>query len=193
MARSETINNAETEIDKRPHYFALRLQKSAIYFYRTFLADTRKSYEEETVKAFRKHYFVKPVVFCGRLARRVQQPGEKLTDFLHDLQTSALKAYPQESNEIREHLILRGFLEGIEKSQVRLELRKNLGDAVMTLEKASERALNTEAVTRIEEEDNEPRVSAFQPNKNTKLVNSIKNLLQTLQINQSNRQDNQMF
>ena len=174
--RKETVNGAETEIDERPHYFALRLQKSAIDFYRTLSEDTRKSYDE-TVKAFRQHYDEKPVVFRGRLARRVQQPGEKLTDFLDDLQTLALKAYPQESNEIREHLTLMGFLEGIENSQVRLDLRKNLGDADMTLDKALERALHIEAVTRIEEEDNEPRVSAIQSNENTQLVNSINDLV----------------
>ena len=190
--RKETVNGAETEIDERPHYFALRLQKSAIDFYRTLSEDTRKSYDE-TVKAFRQHYNEKPVVFRGRLARRVQQPGEKLTDFLGDLQTLALKAYPQGSNEIREHLILRGFLEGIENSQVRLDLRKNLGDADMTLDKALERALHNEAVTRIEEEDNEPRVSAIQSNENTQLVNSINDLVQTLQTNQPNRRENQKF
>ena len=106
MARKETVNGAETEFDERPHYFALRLQKSAINFYRTLSEDTRTSYDE-TVKAFRQHYNEKPIVFRGRLARRVQQPGEKLTDLFGDLQTLALKAYPQESNEIREHLILR--------------------------------------------------------------------------------------
>ena len=190
--RKETVNGAETEIDERPHYFVLRLQKSAIDFCRTLSEDTRKSYEE-TVKAFRQHYNEKPVVFRGRLARRVQQPGEKLTDFLADLQTLALKAYPQESNEIREHLILRGFLEGIENSQVRLDLRKKLGDADMTLDKALERTLQIEAVTRIEEEDNEPRVSAIQSNENTQLVSSIKDLVTTLQSNQTNRQKNQKF
>ena len=190
--RKETGNGAETEIDERPHHFALRFQKLAIDFYRTLSEDTRKSYDE-TVKSFRQHYNEKPVVFRGRLARRVQQPGEKLTDFLGDLQTSALKAYPQESNEIREHLILRGLLEGIENSQVRLDLRKNLGDADMTLDKALERSLHIEAVTRMEEEDNEPRVSAIQSNENTQLVNSINGLVRTLQTNQPNRQENQKF
>ena len=90
-------------------------------------------------------------------------------------------------------LILRGILESIENSQVRIDLRKNLGDADITLDKASERALLIEAVTRIEEEDNEPRGSAIQSNENTQLVNSINDLLRTLQDNQSNRQDNQKF
>ena len=181
--RNETVNGAGTKIDERPHYFALRLQKSTIDFYRTLSEDTRKSYDE-TVKAFRQHYNEKTVVFRGRLARRVQQPGEKLTDFLGDLQTLALKAYPQESNEIREHLILRGFLEGIENSQVRFDPRNNLGDADMTLDKALERTLHIEAVTRIKEEDNEPRVSAIQLNENKQLFNSINDLVRTLQTNQ---------
>ena len=190
--RKETVNGAEPEIDERPHYFAVRLHKSAIYFYRTISEDTRKSYDR-TVKAFRQHYNENPVVFRGRLARRVQQPGVKLTDFRGDLQTLALKAYPQESNEIREHLILRGFPEGIENSQVRLDLRKNLGYEDVTLDRALERALHIEIVTRIEEEDNEPRVPAIQSNENTQLVNSINDLVRTLQTNQSKRQDNQKF
>ena len=94
------------EIDERPHYFALRLQKSAIEFYRTLSQATRENYDE-CVKAFREHYSEKPVVFRGRLARRVQQPGEKLTDFLGDLKQLALKAYPTESQDIRDHLVLR--------------------------------------------------------------------------------------
>ena len=135
--RKETVNGAETEIDERPQYFALTLQKSSTDFYRTLSEDTRKSYDE-TVKAFRQHYNEKLVVFRGWLARRVQQTGENLTDILGDLQSLALKAYPQESNEIKEHLILRRFLEGIENSQLQLDLRKNLGDADMNLDKALE-------------------------------------------------------
>ena len=97
--RKEAVNGVETEIDERPQYFGVRLQKLVIDFYRTLSEDTRKSYDER-VKAFRQHYYEKPVVFMGKLARRVHQPGEKLTDFLGGLQTLALKAYPQESNEI---------------------------------------------------------------------------------------------
>ena len=103
------------------------------------------------------------------------------------MQTLALKAYPQESNEIRENLIFKWFLEGIEVNQVRLDLKKNLSDAEITLDKALERALHIEAVTTIEEENNEPRVSSIQSIENTQLVYSIKDLVQTLQTNQSNR------
>ena len=141
----------------------------AIDFYRSLSGDTSKSCDE-TVKAFRQHYNEILVVFRGRLARRVQQLVEKLTNFLGDLQILALKAYLQESNEIGEHLILRRFLEIIEKNQLRLDMGKNLGDADMALDKALERALNIEAGTRIEEEDKEPRVSAIQTNEG-RLIN----------------------
>ena len=67
----EKVNSTEPEIEDRPQFFALRLQKLAIDIYRTFLEDTRKSYDE-TAKIFRQHYNEKPVVFRGRLARRVQ-------------------------------------------------------------------------------------------------------------------------
>ena len=76
---------------------------------------------------------------------------------------------------------------------MQLDLRKNLGDADMTLNKALERALHIDAVTRIEEEDNEPRVFAIQSNENTQLVKSINDFVQTLQANQPNRQENQKF
>lgn len=177
--RMEGTTGNEHEVDDRPHYFALRLQKSAIDFYRTLSEDTRKSYDE-TVAAFRQHYNEKPVVFRGRLARRVQQPGEKLTDFLGDLQQLALKAYPNESAEIREHLILRGFLEGIQNTQVRLDLRKSLGDEDMKVSKALEKALHLEAVTRIEEEEHAPKVSAVQPDLSQRLLESMDNLVRTL-------------
>ena len=61
------------------------------------------------------------------------------------------------------------------------------------LYKVLERALHIEAVTIIEEEANEPRISAIQSNGNTQLVDSINHSVSTLQNNQSNRQDNQKF
>ena len=63
----------------------------------------------------------------------------------------------------------------------------------MTLYTASERTLHIEAVTRIEKREIEPQFFAIQSNENSQLVNSIDGLVLTLQINQSNRQDNQIF
>ena len=76
---------------------------------------------------------------------------------------------------------------------MRPDLRKNLVDAGMNIDKALERALHIEAITRIEEDDNQPRISAIQSNESTQLVNSINDLGLTLRTNQSNRQDNQKF
>ena len=59
-----TEGDPARDVDERPHYFALRLQKSAIEFYRTPPQATRKNYDE-CVKAFREHYSEKPVVFWG--------------------------------------------------------------------------------------------------------------------------------
>ena len=152
-----TEGDPAREVDERPHYFALRLQKSAIEFCRTLPHSTRENYDE-CVKAFQEHYGKKPVVFRGRLARHVQQPGEKLTDFLGDLKQLTLKAYPTESQDIRDHLVLRGFLYGINHSQVRLDLRKQTGDKDMKIETVLERALHLEAVTRMEEEKQTPKL-----------------------------------
>ena len=138
--RTETCEGNDVQIDDRPHYFALRLQKSAIDFNRT-LTDSHKASYDELLKAFRTHYTEKPVVFPGRLARRTQSPGEKLTDFLGKLQGLAMKAFPGESKKIRDHLVVRGFLEGIRNSQVRLDLRKTIGDAEMNIERILEMAL----------------------------------------------------
>ena len=67
-----------------------------------------------------------------------------------------------------------------------------MGDTDMTLDKVLKRA-HIEAVARFEKEDNEPLVSAIQSIEYTKPVNSINDLVRTLQTNQSNRQDNQKF
>ena len=69
-----------------------------------------------------------------------------------------MKAYPTESQDIRDHLVLRRFLEGINHIQVRLDLRKQIGDKDMKIETVLERALRLEAVTRIEEEEQKQKL-----------------------------------
>ena len=85
---------------------------------------------------------------------------------------------------------MRAVVEGTEISQVQLDMRKKLSDADMTLDKALERRLHIEAVTIIEEEKKEPRVSAVQSNVKSQLINSIKELLRTLKTGERNRQGN---
>ena len=130
------------------------------------------------------------MVFRGRLARRTQSLGEKLTNFLGDLQGLAMKAYPGESKEIRDHLVVRGFLEGIRNNQVRLDLRKTIGDAEVNIERILEMALHLEAVTRIEEEEKEPRVAVLQPDNNERLINSVNQLIEKLSLSRDSRNDN---
>ena len=73
--RNQNLNSTENENDEWPNFFCVKATKLAFDFYRKLLEDTRKSYDE-TVRTFGKHYNEKPIVFRGRLARRVQQPGE---------------------------------------------------------------------------------------------------------------------
>ena len=84
-----------------------------------------------------------------------------MTDFLGDLKQLALKNYPTDSQDIRDHLVLRGFLEGINHSQVSLDLRKPIGDKDMKIETVLERALHLEAVTRMEEEEQTAKVAVI--------------------------------
>ena len=179
--RTKTREGNDVQIDDRPHYFALRLQKSAIDYYRT-LSDTQRASYDELKKAFRTQYTEKLVVFRGRLARRTQSPGEKLTGFLGDLQGLAMKAYPGESKEIRDHLVVRGFLEGFRNSQVRLDLRKTFGDAEMNIERILEIALHLEAVTRSEEEERDHRVGVLQPDNIERLINSVNQMIEKLSL-----------
>ena len=123
--RAETRDGKQVKIDAPPHSFALRLQKKSIDFYRILMVEKKTKYGE-TLGAFGTTFTDKPVVFRGRLARRVQLPGEKRLDCLKDLQCLATKAYTEDWSAIREHLVVRRFFQGTHNNQVRLELRERL-------------------------------------------------------------------
>ena len=77
--------------------------------------------------------------------------------------------------------MLRGFLDGIHHSQVRLDLRKTLEDKDMNVDKAIERALHLEALTRKEEEEQVPQIGAIRRNDSNKsLVEAVNGLVQKL-------------
>ena len=99
-----------------------------------------------------------------------------------DLQSLALKENPVESNEIQDHLVLRGLLEGIHNCQIRLDLRKNLVDAELTIERVLEKTLYLEAVTRIEDDGKEPRVAVLQPDNTERLIRSVNQLAESLSL-----------
>ena len=87
-----------------------------------------------------------------------------------------MKAYPTESRDIRDHLVLRAFLEGINRSQVRLDLRKQIGDKDTKIETNWEQALHLEAVTRIKEEEQTPKVAVIRRNETKNLVEAVTDL-----------------
>ena len=70
-------------------------------------------------------------------------------------------AYPDESQDKRDRLVLRGFPEGIHHSQVRHELRKTIGEKDMNIANALAWALHLEAVIKTEEEEQTPRIAAI--------------------------------
>ena len=119
--KTETQQRNEVEIDEWLHYFAHPLQKSAIDLNPT-ITDAQK--DDEIFRAFGTHFTEKPGVFRRRPARRMQHPGEKLTDSQGDLQCFAMKANPEEPNAIRDHLVVREPFGRIHESQDKLDLRK---------------------------------------------------------------------
>ena len=60
-------------------------------------------------------------------------------NLLEDLQCLVNKAYPEELNEIQEHLVICGVLEGIHNSQVRFGLTKSPVDAELKIETVQEK------------------------------------------------------
>ena len=69
-----------------------------------------------------------------------------------------MKSYRTESQDIRDHLVLRRSMEGIDKNQVRLDLMMQIGDIDMKIETALEEALHLEDVTSGEEEAKTPNL-----------------------------------
>ena len=72
----------------------------------------------------------------------MQQPGEKLTDFLGSLPFSAMKPYAEESKESRNELIVRGLQEEIQNNQTRLGFREGLVEAELAIKTALEKELH---------------------------------------------------
>ena len=102
-----------------------------------------------------------------------------------------MKAYPTQSQDIRDHLVLRGLLEGIDHSQVRLDFRKQIGDKDMKIETVLERALHLEAVTRIEEEERTPKVAVIRRDETKGLVEAIDKLVNQLSVDDKQRENRQ--
>ena len=132
--------------DKRHQIFPLRLRGSAIEFYHSLSDQTKSSYDA-LIAEFERQYLEPPEFFRGSLRKRVQGESEKPTEFLADLKLLAKKAYPADSQDVKDHLVLQAFIEGLYDQRVRLELRKN---QVADLDGASKMANHLDAILRLE-------------------------------------------
>ena len=112
-----------------------------------------------------------------------------MTDFPGDLKQLALKAYPTEWQDIRDYLVLRGFLEGINHSQLSVDIRKPIGEKDMKIETVLQRALHLEAVTRIEEEEQTPKLEIIRQNETKDLVEAVTWLVNHLSVDDKQREN----
>ena len=101
----------------------------------------------------------------------------KLTDFLGDLKKLALKAYPKESQDIRDHLVLRELLDKIKHIQARLDHRKQIIDKDMQIEAILGPELHLEAVTRIEEDEQRPKIAVVRRAETKDLLEAVTKLV----------------
>ena len=135
-----------TYTDKRHQIFPLRLRGSAIEFYQSLDNATKGNYT--LLKAeFQRQYLEPPEFFRSALTKRTQGSGEKVSEFLADLKLLASKAYPTGSVDVRNHVVLQAFLDGIFNPHVRIELRKQKPADIPA---ALEQAIHLDAVYRLE-------------------------------------------
>ena len=143
-------------IDKRHTIFPLRLRGSAIEFYQS-LDDATKNDYSELKKQFLRQYQEPPEFFRSSLAKRIQGESEKVSEFLAELKLLANKAYPQDTQAIRDHIVLQSFIDGLHNIHVRVELRKN---KLADINAALESALHFDAIYRLEANANETAPSS---------------------------------
>ena len=132
--------------DKRHPIFPLRLRAGAIEFYH-LLDDKTKNDYKSLRNAFEKQYQKPPKFFREALRKRIQGESEKVTEFLADLKPLTKRAYPDDSEEIREHLVMLAFSDGLLDQNVRLEIRK---EKDISLVDALKRAVHLDAIYRLE-------------------------------------------
>ena len=108
--------------DYRPQYFALRLQDNALHFYSTLSEDHQNDFDI-LVEAFRQNYTTNVEILKARLKAARQPPGQDIATFVCDLRTLARRAYRDHSHSL-EQLVVTSFIEGLNNSTLRWELRK---------------------------------------------------------------------
>ena len=96
---------------------------------------------------------------------------------MSDLQLPARKAYPTDSEDIRNHLVLQAFMEVFFNPQVRIELRKAKPD---TLKIALEKAIHLDALYRLEASQVVAGPSSSTPTFNVNSVDKLVSHMETL-------------
>ena len=181
-----TEGDPAREVDERPHYFALRLQKSAIEFYRTLPQATSEKKMMNALKLFGEHCRVKTGRFPGTASSQRTATRRKTDRFSGRFKAVALKAYPTESQDIRDHLVMSGFPEIINHSQVRLDLRKQIGDKDMKIETVLERSCNKNRRGRAN-----TKVAVIRRDETKDLVEAVTRLVNQLSVDDKQRMTNQ--
>ena len=90
---------------------------------------------------------------------------------------------------VTDHLVLRGFRKKINHSQVRLDLRKQIGDNETKIKTIMERALHLETVTAIEEEEETPKFKAIRHDDRKDLVEVVNKLLNQWSVDAKKREN----
>ena len=107
--------------DNRPHYFAVRLPRNALYFYTT-LSTPQQTDFSLVVDAFRQNYTTDVDILKSRWKAARQQPNQDSSAFLCDIRTLARRTsrtFPQ----LVEQIVLTSFMEGLTDSTFRWELQ----------------------------------------------------------------------
>ena len=108
--------------DYRPQYFALRPKGKALHFYSTLSVNHQNDFDL-LVEAFRQNYTTNVEISKLRLKAARQQPGKDIATFLCDIRTLARRAY-REHPHLLEQIVVTSFIEGLNNSTLRWELRK---------------------------------------------------------------------
>ena len=107
----------------RPHYFALRLQGNSLQFYTT-LSSAQQADFSLLVDAFRQNYTMNVDILNGKLKAAQQQPNQDFSAFLCDIRALKPRAY-RALPHLVEPIVLASFIEGLNASTRRWDLRKS--------------------------------------------------------------------
>ena len=98
------------------------MKGNALHFYSTLSEDYQNDFDL-LVEAFRQNYTTNVEILKARLKAARQQPGQDIATFLCDIRTLARRAY-RDHPHLVEQIVVTSFIEGLNNSTLRWELRK---------------------------------------------------------------------